>query len=142
MNTISAAVNASTNLLSGAATGATLKSVTITGYTETVQALGTVTTSKTIPALSNGTVVTATLTNGSLCAFTLPSPSTGVSFTLFVFQPASTGSGTYSFSTPSGSLLWPIMGAPAMSQGANMADVLTFVCPDGTNWFGSYAQGY
>lgn len=123
-------------------TGKTLTNPTINGYAEGGQALGTVTTSKTIPALTNGTVCTATLTNGSTCAFTLPSPVAGTSFVLFVFQPSSTGTGLATFTTPSGSLFWPAAGAPIMTQGANMVDIYTFISPLGTNWYGSYSQGY
>lgn len=118
--------------------------LSVQGYLELIQALGTATTSKTIATtFSNGSVVTCTLTNGDTCAFTLPAPvaSWAMSFTLIVYQPATTGSGEYSFSTPSGSIFWPTAGAPNMTNGANAVDIITFVS-DGTNWFGSYVQGY
>lgn len=120
----------------------TLSSPTITGYTETTQSLGTVSTAVNVPNLSNGTLVTATLTNASACVFTLPSPVQGLSFLLYVKQPATTGSGTYSFTSPSGRVIWPSAGTPSMTQGANASDLLSFACLDGTNWFGSYSQGY
>ncbi len=120
----------------------TLVNPAIQGYTEMNQALGTVTTSKTIAALTNGTLVTATLTNGDACAFTLPAPVSGLSFLLFVQQPSSTGSGTYSWVSPSGSVLWSSAGAPAMTQGANKADLIAFVCADGVNWYATATQGF
>ena len=119
-----------------------LTNPTISGYTETVQSLGTVGSSKTIGSLTNGTLVTATLTNATATAFTLPTPVAGLSFLLSVQQPGTTGSGTYTFTSPSGLVVWPSAGTPAMTQGAGKRDLLSFVCIDGTNWFGSYTQGF
>jgi hypothetical protein len=141
--TANAATQTLTNktLTSAIINSATLNSPTVKGYTEQVQALGTVTTSKTIGVLSSGTLVTATLTNGDTCIFTMPSPVAGQSFVLIVHQPGTTGSGEYSFTTPSGSMLWPSAGAPNMTNGVSMIDILSFFS-DGTNWYGSYSQGY
>ncbi|CQD03849.1 hypothetical protein BN000_00665 [Mycobacterium europaeum] len=123
--------------------GKTLSAPTIDGYTEGVQGLGTVTTAAAIGALSTGTMVTATLTNGDLCAFTLPSLAAGESFLLYVFQPSTTGSGTYSFAAASGQTLrWPAGAAPSMTQGAGKCDLLTFSSPDGVNVFGAFIQDY
>ncbi len=123
--------------------GKTLSAPTIDGYTEGVQALGTVTTAATIGALSNGTMITATLTNADLCAFTLPTLAAGESCLLYVYQPATTGSGTYSFAAASGQTLrWPAGSAPSMTQGASKCDVLAFSSPDGTNVFGAFIQDY
>ena len=119
-----------------------LTNPTISGYTETVQALGTTGSTKTIGALTNGTIVTATLTNATATAFTLPTPVAGLSFLLSVQQPGTTGSGTYSFTSPSGSVVWSSAGTPSMTQGANKRDVLSFVCIDGANWHGAATQGY
>jgi hypothetical protein len=118
-------------------TSPTLVTPTITGYTETVNALGTVTTSKTIPALSNGTVMTATLTASTACTFTMPTAVAGQSFTLLLKQAATTGAGTAAFT----SVKWSAAGTPTQTATAATMDIYTFVS-DGTDWYGSYSQGY
>ena len=128
-------------LTSPTITTPTLTNPTLNGYVEGRQPLGTVTTTKTIPALSNGTICTATLTDATSCAFTLPAPVAGTSFVLFVFQSAA-GTGSYTFTTPSGTLYWPATGTPTATSGVGMVDMITFITPLGTNWYGSYSLGY
>lgn len=135
--------------LSGTATGTytlggtptisspTVNTATVTGYTETLNALGTVTSSKTIPALSNGTVLTATLTASTACTFTMPSVAAGQSFVLLLKQAASTGGGTAVFT----GVKWNSLGTPTQTATAATMDIYTFVS-DGTDWYGSYSQGY
>lgn len=118
-------------------TSLTITSPTVNGYTETVNALGTVTSTKTIPALSGGTVMTATLTAATACTFTMPTAVPGQSFILAVTQ-ASTPTGTATFT----GVVWPAGGAPVITATANAVDVLTFFCTTGTTWRGSYVQGY
>lgn len=118
-------------------TSLALTTPTVKGYTEQVQALGTVTTTKTIGALSNGTVVTATLTASTTCTFTMPTATAGTSFVLLLKQPSSTGNGGATFT----SVKWPSAGAPTITATAGKMDILTFVA-DGTNWYGAYSQGY
>ena len=115
----------------------TLTTPTITGYTETVDALGTVGSTKTIPALSNGTVVTATLTASTTTTFTMPTATAGQSFVLLLKQPSSTGNGGGTFT----GVKWPAAGAPTITATAGKMDILTFIS-DGTSWYGSYSQGY
>lgn len=124
------------------ATSPTLTTPTVSGYTESVVALGTVTTTATI-AITAGTVITATLTASTACTFTLPSVSTaGKSFILLLKQAATTGAGTGTFVTsPAGFIKWGTAGAPTITSTAGKLDILTFVS-DGTNWYGSAAQGY
>ena len=117
-------------------TNKTLTNPTITGYTESVVAIGTVTTSHTL-SLTNGTVQTATLTASTACTFTMPTPTAGQSFSLFLKQAAATGNGTATFT----GVKWNGDGAPTITATAGTMDILSFVS-DGTNWYGSYTQGY
>lgn len=110
---------------------------TFTGYTETVQAVGTVTTTKTLPALSGGTLMTCLLTAADTCVFTMPTAAAGASFMLAV-QQASTPTGLATFT----GVLWPGAITPVVTAIASYFDVFTFFCFDGTHWRGSYAQGY
>lgn len=121
---------------SQALTNKTLTNPTVTNYVETVVAIGTVTTTNTI-ALTNGTVQTATLTASTACTFTMPTATAGKSFVLLLKQAAATGNGTATFT----SVKWGTSGAPTITATAGKMDILTFIA-DGTNWYGSAAQGY
>lgn len=118
------------------ATSPTVNNPTITNYVESVVAIGTVTTTNTI-ALTNGTVQTATLTASTACTFTMPTATAGKSFILLLKQAASTGNGSATFT----GVKWGTAGAPTISATAGKMDILTFVA-DGTNWYGSIAQGF
>ena len=109
---------------------------TYTNYTESVVAIGTVASSNTL-ALTTGTVQTATLTASTACTFTMPTAVAGKSFILLLKQAASTGNGTATFT----GVKWGTAGAPTITATAGKMDILTFVS-DGTNWYGSIAQGY
>ena len=117
-------------------TNKTLTNPTVTNYTESVVSIGTVTTSNTL-SLTNGTVQTATLTASTACTFTMPTATAGKSFILLLKQAASTGNGTATFT----SVKWNTGGAPTITATAGKMDILSFVA-DGTNWYGSYTQGY
>lgn len=117
-------------------TNKTLTNPTVTNYTESVVAIGTVTSSSTI-ALTSGTVQTATLTASIACTFTMPTATAGKSFILLLKQAASTGNGTATFT----GVKWGSAGAPTITATAGKMDILSFVS-DGTNWYGSIAQGY
>ncbi len=114
----------------------TLTNSTYTDYTESVVAIGTVTSSNTL-SLTNGTVQTATLTASTACTFTMPTATAGKSFILLLKQAASTGNGSATFT----GVKWGTAGAPTITATAGKMDILTFVS-DGTNWYGSIAQGY
>ena len=114
----------------------TLSNPTINNYTEGVVAIGTVTTSNTL-SLTNGTVQTATLTASTACTFTMPTAVAGKSFTLMLKQAASTGNGTATFT----GVKWGTSGAPTVTATAGRMDIFSFFS-DGTNWYGSIAQGY
>ena len=114
----------------------TITNPTVTNYVESVVAIGTVTTSNTL-SLTNGTVQTATLTASTACTFTMPTATAGKSFVLLLKQAASTGNGTATFT----SVKWGSAGAPTITATAGKMDILTFIA-DGTNWYGSVAQGY
>jgi hypothetical protein len=124
------------NDLTQTLTNKTLTNPTVTSYVESVVAIGTVTSSNTI-ALTNGTVQTATLTASTACTFTMPTATAGKSFVLLLKQAASTGNGTATFT----SVKWGTAGAPTITATAGKMDILTFIA-DGTNWYGSAAQGY
>jgi len=117
-------------------TSPTVNNPTVTNYVESVVAIGTVTTTNTI-ALTNGTVQTATLTASTACTFTMPTATAGKSFVLLLKQAATTGNGTATFT----SVKWGTAGAPTITATAGKMDILTFFA-DGTNWYGSIAQGY
>lgn len=144
-NAVATAVNAFGTAPSGAVVGTTdtqeltaktVTNPTVKNYTESVVAIGTVTTSNTL-ALTNGTVQTATLTASTGCTFTMPTATAGKSFMLLLKQAASTGGGTATFT----GVKWPASGAPTITATAGRMDILTFVA-DGTNWYGSCVQGY
>lgn len=117
-------------------TNKTLTNPSVNNYTEGVVAIGTVTSSNTI-ALTNGTVQTATLTASTACTFTMPTATAGKSFILLLKQAASTGNGSATFT----GVKWGTAGAPTITATAGAMDILTFVA-DGTNWYGSIAQGF
>jgi len=140
-NTGTLTLPTSTDTLVGRATtdtltNKTLTNPTVTNYVESVVAIGTVTTTNTI-SLTSGTVQTATLTASTACTFTMPTATAGKSFVLLLKQAATTGNGTATFT----SVKFGTAGAPTITATAGKMDILTFVA-DGTNWYGSIAQGY
>ena len=110
--------------------------LTVTTYDESVVAIGTVTSSSTL-SLTSGTVQTATLTASTACTFTMPTATAGKSFVLLLKQAAATGNGTATFT----GVKFGTAGAPTITATAGKMDILTFIA-DGTNWYGSIAQGY
>ena len=153
MSTISAGTTSGTALINtgdttgnlvfqvnGTTTAVTLdtaKSMNLSGsYTESVVAIGTVTTSNTL-SLANGSFQTATLTASTACTFTMPTATAGKSFILLLRQAASTGNGTATFT----GVKWGTAGAPTITATAGRMDILSFVS-DGTNWYGAIQQGY
>lgn len=117
-------------------TNKTLTAPAINGYTEGINAMGTVGSAATL-SIANATIVTATLTSATACTFTMPTAAAGKSFVLLLKQPAS---GTATTATFTG-VKWSAAGAPTITATLGKLDILTFVS-DGTNWYGSYAQGY
>ena len=117
-------------------TSPTVNNPTVTNYVESVVAIGTVTSSSTL-SLTNGTVQTATLTASTACTFTMPTATAGKSFVLLLKQAATTGNGTATFT----GVKFGTAGAPTITATAGKMDILTFIA-DGTNWYGSIAQGY
>jgi hypothetical protein len=117
-------------------TNKTLTNPSINAFTEGVTAIGTVTTTSTL-SLASGTVLTATLTASTACTFTMPTATAGKSFVLLLKQAATTGSGTATFT----SVKYNSSGAPTITATAGKMDILSFIS-DGTNWYGSYVQGF
>ena len=117
-------------------TNKTLTNPTITNYTESVVAIGTVTTTNTI-SLTSGTIQTATLTASTACTFTMPTATAGKSFILLLKQAATTGNGTATFT----GVKFSGGTAPTITATAGKMDILTFTS-DGTNWYGNFSQNY
>ena len=112
------------------------QNLTIKSITETLNAIGTVTSASTL-TLTDGTVQTATLTASTACTFTMPTPTAGKSFVLLLKQAATTGGGTATFT----GVKFGTSGAPTITATAGKMDILSFISV-GTNWYGSFAQGY
>ena len=129
-------VSATQTLTGKTLTTPVLTNPTVTNYVESVVAIGTVTSSHTL-VLTSGTVQTATLTASTACTFTMPTATAGKSFVLLLKQAASTGNGTATFT----GVKFNVGGTPTVTATAGKIDILTFVA-DGTNWYGSYSQGY
>jgi hypothetical protein len=113
-------------------TSPTLTTPTITGYTESVVAVGNTGTSKTI-ALTSGTLQTATLTGN--CTFTMPTATAGTSFILLLNTGAGSYTGTFTGVKFSGGT------APTITATASRLDIISFVA-DGTNWYASIIQNF
>jgi len=126
----------STDTLASLSATQTLTNKTISGYIEGVTAIGTVSSSYTLN-ISNGTVLTATLTASTACTFNMPTATAGQSFVLYLKQPSSTGNGSATFT----GVKWNSVGVPTITTTAGKMDILTFAS-DGTNWYGSYSQGF
>lgn len=117
-------------------TSPTLTTPTISGYVESVAALGTVTGTATI-VITAGTVVTATLTASTPCTFAMPtSPVAGQSFILRLTQ-AATGMTTATFT----GVKWPGGTVPTITATASAVDIISFVYI-GTSWYGNAAQAF
>lgn len=113
-----------------------LTNPTISGYVESVAALGTVTGTATI-IITAGTVVTATLTASTPCTFAMPtSPTAGNSFILRLTQ-AATGMTTATFT----GVKWPGGTVPTITATASAVDIISFVYI-GTSWYGNAAQAF
>ena len=135
--------NGGTGVTSSTGTGAvvlgtnpSLTNPTVTSYIESVVAIGTVTSASTI-SLTSGTVQTATLTSATPCTFTMPTATAGKSFVMLLKQPAA---GTATTATFTG-VKYGNAGAPVITATVGKMDILSFIA-DGTNWYGSTAQGY
>ena len=115
-------------------TGVATSNITLTGfYTESVVAIGSSGTTKTL-SLVSGTFQTVTLTGN--CTFTMPTATAGQSFILIVSQDA-TGGRTATFT----GVKWPAGTAPTITTTASAVDILSFVS-NGTNWYGNAAQAF
>lgn len=117
-------------------TAPTLNGPTVNAYTEGVTAMGTVGAAATL-SIATGTVLTATLTASTATTFTMPAAAAGKSFVLLLKQAATTGNGTAVFT----GVKWGTGGAPTITAAAAKMDILSFVS-DGTNWYGTAAQGF
>jgi len=114
-------------------TSPTITTPVITGFTETVVAIGTVGASHTF-TITTGTVQTATLTASTPCTFTMPTATAGKSFILKLTQAAS-GMTTATFT----GVKFAGGTAPTITATASAVDLISFIA-DGTSWFGSAIQ--
>jgi hypothetical protein len=114
-------------------TSPTIITSTLTGYTETVVAIGTVGASHTF-VISTGTVQTATLTASTPCTFTMPTATAGTSFILRLTQ-AATGMTTATFT----GVKFAGGTAPTITATASAVDLLSFIAV-GSTWYGSAIQ--
>jgi hypothetical protein len=114
-------------------TSPTIATSTITGYTETVVAIGTVGAAHTF-VISTGTVQTATLTASTPCTFTMPTATAGTSFILRLTQ-AATGMTTATFT----GVKWSGGTAPTITATASAVDIISFIAV-GSTWYGSAIQ--
>jgi len=114
-------------------TSPTITTPVITGFTETVVAIGTVGASHTF-TITTGTVQTATLTASTPCTFTMPTATAGKSFILKLTQ-AATGMTTATFT----GVKFAGGTAPTITATASAVDLISFIA-DGTSWFGSAIQ--
>ena len=114
-------------------TSPTITTPVITGFTETVVAIGTVGASHTL-VLTNGTVQTATLTGSTPCTFTMPTATAGKSFILRLTQSAANMT-TATFT----GVKWAGGTAPTITATASAVDMLSFVSV-GSSWYGSAIQ--
>lgn len=110
----------------------TVANVTVTDYTETLNAIGNSSTSQTI-TLTTGTVQTVTLTAN--CTFTMPTVVGGKSFMVFV------NSGAGSFTATFSGVKWSGNTAPTITTTASKVDIITFAS-DGSSWYGVYSQDF
>jgi hypothetical protein len=122
-------------MTSPALTTATLTNPTIQGFIEATTTTS-VSTAYTF-VITASTQFLITLTANTTCTFTMPAASTTNSFTVQLRQPAATGNGAASF----GGVRWPTNGVPTITTTAGRMDIINFLS-DGTNWYGSYVQGY
>jgi hypothetical protein len=127
--------NAVTLLADATSASGTLINPTITDYTESVVAIGTVGASSTL-SLTNGTIQTATLTTLTPCTFTMPTATSGKSFVLRITQAATVGT-TATFT----GVKWPAGLAPVVTVTASAVDIFSFICIGGT-WYGTVAQAF
>jgi len=116
-------------------TSPTIITSTLTGYTETVVAIGTVGASHTF-TITTGTVQTATLTASTPCTFTMPTATAGTSFILRLTQ-AATGMTTATFT----GVQWAGGTAPTITATASAVDIISFIAV-GSTWYGSAIQNF
>lgn len=114
-------------------TSPTITTATVTGYTETVVAIGTVGASHTF-TITTGTVQTATLTASTPCTFTMPTATAGTSFILRLTQ-AATGMTTATFT----GVQFAGGTAPTITATASAVDIISFIAI-GSTWYGSAIQ--
>lgn len=114
-------------------TSPTIITSTLTGYTETVVAIGTVGASHTF-VITTGTVQTATLTASTPCTFTMPTATAGTSFILRLTQ-AATGMTTATFT----GVQFAGGTAPTITATASAVDIISFIAV-GSTWYGSAIQ--
>jgi hypothetical protein len=90
--------------------------------------------------LASGSTFILTLQSGTPATISLPTPSVGQSFIVFIKQPSSGSPTTATFSA-SPSVKWSGGSAPTITATLNKTDIISFVT-DGGGWYGSFAQNF
>ena len=98
--------------------------------TENVNTVTTSTDTLTLTAMTTSTMHNVTLTDN--CTLTFPTVTAGQSFILVLRQD---GTGSRTATWPD-NVLWAGGTAPTLTTTPNAVDVLTFICVDGSNWYG------
>ena len=134
INAITGAIN---DVVAGN-TQITLTNPLVNGYTEGIVKIGLVGSSCTLD-LTNGTVLSITLTASTPCVITMPPTVMGKNFILYVRQ--AVGTGGYGYPVFPATVRWPNGTNPTPTLAPNRLDIYTFF-NDGIGWYGSYQQNY
>lgn len=106
---------------------------------EVGQALGNSGAAFTVPDMDDATAFTVTLTANTVTV-TFPSVGSAGQVKSFTIAPKQDATGGRVWVLP-GNVKWAGGAQPALSTGANKVDVFSFMCLDGTNWYG-FAAGF
>lgn len=99
--------------------------------TDVVSNVNTSGSAQTIPSPTTAGISNITLTAD--CSLTFPQAVAGQTFTVVLRQD---GAGNHGVTWPASIVKWSGGAAPTLSTAAGAVDILSFLCVDGTNWFG------
>ena len=87
--------------------------------------------------IDRASIFFAKLTDATTTVFTMPDPTPGKAFTIFLRQAEPIGNGIATFT----GVKWGTAGAPTITATPGKQDILDF-STDGVYWYGKYSQGY